>query len=547
MTVVALGDNLAFRNSPPASILIGDFTPTPTATSTPLPRLSTPQAGWNYGSRPGNITVFWQPVEHAQGYWATWQSTVNPGESGQSGIFTPDQSLRFIFTFPYEDYGYGIADPFSFTVKIFARGDNLNFRHSLPGTVTIINATLTPSATATFTLTPTPTPTATPTPTVTPSPTITPSPTPTPLPRLDRPALTTDAFTVSWNAVNNAIGYRISWTRSDNLAWQQHEPGSSARNYEIPGLDYDTAYIVMVVALADTLGHRNSHPAFTIIDYIPPLPLPLPPPDGLSGSATTLSWNPVTGAAGYALESRSFSLLDEDAGGWSWSSGTGLSVGADPASHAFAALTTGQHYELKVSSVGDGRIYQLHNEQGDAFLLPQQQLPAPANLRGDGDRIRWDAVANAAGYRVLLIESDDSDPTVLSDALAADATDYRPGSLARGRQYRLALVALGDGQNYRNSDWSLADLLFTRPDDDDDDDDGTRPVVPTDTPEPPTVVPIPPPYRQRYAQFSIRESGFTGVCHRYRRYCYRTCQEGRGCWDYGQDCGEYSFIDTVLC
>ena len=201
------------------------------------------------------------------------------------------------------------------------------------------------------------------------------------------------------------------------------------------------------------------------------------------------------------------------------------SLGAGTTRYPFSSRGIGTHHEITISSIGDGIIYLRDNPASEVQFVPQPQLPAPANLRGDG-------------YRVLLIESDDSDPTVLSDALAATATDYRPDSLDRGREYRLALVALGNGQNYRNSDWTQAELAFTPSRPPDDDDDGGGPV--------PTVVPRP---TNTTGPECDPETVYTRFWTEQRYVlCYESvgnplCLEERTCFDYYriyEDCSRSS-------
>ena len=344
--------------------------------------------------------------------------------------------------------------------------------------------TPTPTPTATPTPTPTPTPSNTPTPTPTPTPSNTPTQTPTPtitntpLPRLETPDIHLASLVVWWDLVPNATGYLVEWNGVS------HEPTTNqATNlgYLIyPESQGGQTYTVSVTALGDGASYRDSLAATGSITFPTPTPTPamLPAPTNVRVSGLTISWDPVTGASGYAIEARTFAIENEGNGGWRWTDGPSQSVAAGSTSYTFSDPGNGAHHEASVSAVGDGQIYQRDNPASAAVLLPDLQLDAPVNLRADDDLIRWDAVTNAAGYRVVVLTGLAGAPeiTVNSGELSASTTSYRPVGLQPQVAHRVAVIALGDGDTYRNSD--LSELSFTPP----------RPA-PRPTSRPPTAVP----------------------------------------------------------
>ncbi len=230
-------------------------------------------------------------------------------------------------------------------------------------------------------------------------------------------------------------------------------------------------------------------------------------------------------------------------------------MAADTTSYTLANAGVGGHYSASVSAVGDGNNYVMDNPASNAVTLPQTRLGAPANLRADGDRIRWDAVSGAGGYRVVVITGTGNETviTVNSGLLSADSTDYKPGGLRAQVAHRVAVIALGNGSTSLSSDWTQAEISFTPPerDDDDDDDDGTGYVHPTNTPVPPTVVPE----CIRIDSYSRTETR-VGYCPvgapltqrcTYRRECTGTCcrRSSTYCRVIDENCSDWELVGIL--
>ena len=139
--------------------------------------------------------------------------------------------------------------------------------------------TPTPSHTPLPTDTPTPTPSHTPLPTDTPTPTLTRTLTTQELPPLTRPNRpSVDGATVSWNEIEHATDYRVSWRVQGTEEWTKRKTGG-ATHYTLTGLQQGVVYEVRARALADKQMYKNSH--WSLIAELviqPPLPTDTPTP-----------------------------------------------------------------------------------------------------------------------------------------------------------------------------------------------------------------------------------------------------------------------------
>lgn len=124
---------------------------------------------------------------------------------------------------------------------------------------------------------------------------------PVPLPQLDQPqnlassAITDTTATVSWDAVDNATGYRV------NYAPGGKEKTVTDPTIDLTGLTASTKYTVTVIATAD--GYADSKPStvqFTTTAPPAPTITSLNPATGAAagGTAVTITGTGFTGATG---------------------------------------------------------------------------------------------------------------------------------------------------------------------------------------------------------------------------------------------------------
>ncbi|MBQ8658371.1 MAG: hypothetical protein IJ506_04475 [Clostridia bacterium] len=209
-------------------------------------------------------------------------------------------------------------------------------------------------------------------------------------------------FKVRWQYVSGASGYQI-WKEDDavsglktnsmndttkTVAMGVEDLSQAAGiNYSIQALgkvDHEQRKIVLSSLVADNLK-------FTI--HV----LPTPSTPTISDGETTMSWNPVDGANGYAIQ------------------GTGAKVPPQKSetSYNLNELSEGEH-ALKVCATGNGSTTLASNYTP---IVNVQRLAAPqeikVNTRNGGEgQWSWTSVENAHGY--ILAYEGVTDPTVVN-------------------------------------------------------------------------------------------------------------------------------------
>ena len=279
---------------------------------------------------------------------------------------------------------------------------------------------------------PTPTPTATPTPKPEPTPTPTPTPAPQPPSAVASVSLTRadGTVTASWNAVNRATKYHITYSADGGGSW--HAPVSNHTNWQSTSVTFNadnTKTYIMGVRAGNASGWSgwvNSpaagpytpeptatptpEPTATPTPEPTATPVPAPArPTGLTATAgdgsVTLTWNNPSdaGITGYELQSR----VAPPAPGWSaWTAIANSD--ADTTSHTVTGLTNGKEYRYKIRSVNTGGSSKPAPQSSPWYVAatPQEPTPpaAPSNLSvtpGNGYLdISWDAVSDATGYDI---------------------------------------------------------------------------------------------------------------------------------------------------
>ncbi len=114
-------------------------------------------------------------------------------------------------------------------------------------------------------------------------------------------------------------------------------------------------------------------------------------------------------------------------------------------SYSLSQLLPG-NYDFKVRAIGDG-FFSLNSAYSTpiSYEIIAQKLATPANLRVEDGIIRFDAVANATAYRVVI---DYSDFTITTTSLSLIPYQLPPGT------YSITVQAMGNGYAILNSDVS---------------------------------------------------------------------------------------------
>ncbi len=265
-------------------------TTTPTATATPLPALPVPFVG-TYGYS----LLLWGSVEHAAGYEVRWRT--EGGEWQEASLAA-------------EEWSYDLGDlppgvPYEAQVRTL--GDNQQYRHGEWGYVFLITLP-TPTATATATATPT----------------ITPTPLPTLPPQLPPlAAVEVVGGQLRWTELTGAHGYSIRAVFGE-LPASGAVGTTGSETWQARALaDLPLADGYCVKANGDGETSRNSEELCAALPSAPtPTPgsgptstatatatataalTPLDAPGDVTVTGSLVSWQAMTGAAGYRLELR---------------------------------------------------------------------------------------------------------------------------------------------------------------------------------------------------------------------------------------------------
>jgi len=203
--------------------------------------------------------------------------------------------------------------------RIYFGADNKVYAFRVPGAPT---PTPTPTATAIFTPTPTATATPTPTPaasptatataTASPTPTPTPSATPTPCTAPAAPSaqaatnVTFSSFTVHWNSISGATGYRLDVSTTNHFT--TYVPGyrdldvGNVTSYPVTGLSAHTTYYYRVRAYNGCATSHNSNVKnVKTLSCKPAAPSAQNATD-VTSSSYTAHWSNVSGAIDYRLD-----------------------------------------------------------------------------------------------------------------------------------------------------------------------------------------------------------------------------------------------------
>ena len=180
---------------------------------------------------------------------------------------------------------------------------------------------------------------------------------------------------------------------------------------------------------------------------------PLDPPTlavvGRKTSAITTSWNPVDGATGYVFE---YKPVDE-------SEYTVVNLGANKTLRQIHDLPEGARYDIRVKAILDDGARE--TPYAEISVATPQTLASPSlNLTeatGNALNFEWDAIENAAGYKVMYKGVGDSEYTTLT----LDSTNVSIGGLKPETRYYVKVCALGDGSDYKPSAFSTLTVYRT--------------------------------------------------------------------------------------
>ena len=275
--------------------------------------------------------------------------------------------------------------------------------------------------------------------------------------------ITNTGFTVNWNSVNNATGYRLDVSTSNNfdsfVSGYQNLDVGGATNKNVTGLAGGTTYYYRVRAYnsGGTSSNSNVITAATIVNSPSATAATY-----ITNTGFTANWNSVNNATGYRLDistSNTFSSYvsgyqDLDVGGAINKNVTGLS-----------GSTT---YYYRVRAYNSGGTSSNSNVITAAIIVNPPSAPtatAATNITNTGFTATWNIVNNATGYR-LDISTSNTFGSYINGYQNLDAGGISNKSitgLAGGTTYYYRVRAYNSGGTSSNSNVITAATIVNPP------------------------------------------------------------------------------------
>ena len=258
---------------------------------------------------------------------------------------------------------------------------------------------------------------------------------------LTQTGVTGNSLDFEWTAVENASGYKVMYKAVGEAEYTTLT--LDATTVSITGLKPESQYYVKVCALGDGIDYRpSSFTELTVYETSEATPLETPTLTvvGRKTDAITTGWNAVDGAVGYSFEYRA--VGEEDY--------TVVTLGADKLIRQIHVPEASQ-YDIRVKALGGE--YALDSEYAELTLTTKLILATPEVALTSADQtslaFEWNAVENAAGYKVMYQAAEDSEYTIL----LVDTTSVTLEGLEADAKYSVKVCALGDF-DYRASEYS---------------------------------------------------------------------------------------------
>ena len=234
--------------------------------------------------------------------------------------------------------------------------------------------------------------------------------------KLSTPELTVNGKAVSWNAVENAAGYRVQLGDGE---WSALQTGTSFTLTESAG----GVYTVKVKAVPKEQYYRESDAAQISVTITEQLATPV-----LTVDANTVRWEAVTHADGY--------MIKVDDGEWTKQTACEYTFTANAGSHT-----------LIVKAVSDSEIY-TESEEASQTVQVTLALATPELTLSD-KTVTWNAVANATGYMVKVNDGEWSEAQI--------GTSYTLAETTAGK-YTVSVKAVDSSGNYNDSAAAQKDI-----------------------------------------------------------------------------------------
>ena len=278
---------------------------------------------------------------------------------------------------------------------------------------------------------------------------------------LDEPVISassegTASISLKWNAIANADGYKIEWSK-DAAFRIATSTIISGTEFVITDLDADTEYHVRIMALGGGIysdsSWSNAKSAKTeavSVVIVPDLDAPAITLTNDGNASITVQWDTDGNASGYRVE-------------WSKDITFGIftSTVTTDAEFVIAGLDAGTVYYVRVMALGskgyNGSDWsKIESAKTEEIVAVVEQLSAPTINhivgQGEGEIIAaWSAVENTNRYEVKYAETRES----LANAVPVSTANgwVSLSGLKAGKTYYFQVRAIGS-EAYSDSDWS---------------------------------------------------------------------------------------------
>lgn len=240
-------------------------------------------------------------------------------------------------------------------------------------------------------------------------------------------AVITEIYSVPSNFVSDE-GV-LTWDSAENVSLYQiivnetiYEQASNTYTLD---LNSGLIYTVKVRALSEE--ENIEHSEFTEELTVGKLSVPV----NISYEGFGLVWDSVPEADGYSLEITYDSVV--------------TNVETELNNYQLISSMTAGEYEFRVKAVGDGAST-IDSEY--SISKTAEKLEVPTNLRAQDGVIRWDVIAGASDY-ILIINS---------EAIQVSGNSYILPSLYNAGEYNVGIIANGDDNSYINS--NMSDYIY---------------------------------------------------------------------------------------
>ena len=211
-------------------------------------------------------------------------------------------------------------------------------------------------------------------------------------PTLDTPIVSGNTISLSWDAVQGALLYRVYYGTSNDVNAASRIDDIRTTSHTLTGLDANTAYYIWIASANASGGMRTPEPVTVITGSNASVPTQLAPTAGFADGYRniTVRWNAVTGATGYKLLYGTSSDVDN---------ATELDNVFTTTACTLTKLQSGTTYYTWVKAVNGDTISAPSNRQSIVTFPAVATLNDPV-VSGNSVTLSWAEAKGATLYRI---------------------------------------------------------------------------------------------------------------------------------------------------